>query len=177
MGTLEKDGLLVKARRSIVIGADACGLELTSALCEHLTSAGYLVSMLSAVAPVSGWDGVGDDTLAIARGVAATVSRDEQARGILVLGGRVNVDIATNQVAGARAVYISDSYSAERATLRDHANVVALCALTTSRDTALRLVDTWLTGIARKGFTRQSLKVQKIDQPDEVYRLLEAVYG
>jgi ribose 5-phosphate isomerase RpiB len=97
----------------------------------------------------------------------------------LIAGARVHVTLSACQIPGVRAAYLADPLSAEQAISRDRANVVALSAHNTNPEAARRLVDLWLHNNRRpqEGERQPSRKVQKAERIDEVYRLLDAVYG
>lgn len=80
----------------------------------------------------------------VAADVAHAVAGGEADRGIVVCGTGIGVSIAANKVKGAYCALLADPYSAQRATLSNNANMVAMGAQTTGIETAKVLLENYL---------------------------------
>ncbi len=85
---------------------------------------------------------------AIYANVAFKVADDVAAgvceRGVLLCGTGIGVSIAANKVKGAYAACVTDVYQAERATLSNNANIIAMGAQVLGIETAKALLRTYL---------------------------------
>jgi ribose 5-phosphate isomerase B len=146
----------------IVIGADHLGLELKSAIREHLTQGGWNVTDMgvSDAAPVDYPD--------IGQALAERVAEGEFDRGILICGTGAGMAITANKVPGVRAVCVQDPYTAERAIASNNAQVITMGQLITGPAVAKMLVDIWLANEFQGG--RSAPKVAKMDAIDRKYR-------
>ena len=80
----------------------------------------------------------------VAADVARAVARGDYDRGVVVCGTGIGVSIAANKVKGAYCALLADPYSAQRATLSNNANMVAMGAQTTGIETAKVLLENYL---------------------------------
>jgi ribose 5-phosphate isomerase B len=146
----------------IVIGADHLGLELKSAIREHLTQGGWNVTDMGVAdaAPVDYPD--------IGQALAERVAEGEFDRGILICGTGAGMAITANKVPGVRAVCVQDPYTAERAIASNNAQVITMGQLITGPAVAKMLVDIWLANEFQGG--RSAPKVAKMDAIDRKYR-------
>src|SRR5918911_4897632 len=71
-----------------------------------------------------------------ARAVAEAVARGEADRGIVVCGSGAGVSIAANKVAGARAFFAGDTYTAHQAVEHDNGNILCLGGRVTGSELA-----------------------------------------
>ncbi len=81
-------------------------------------------------------------------------------KGVLVCGSGVGVSIAANKVDGVRAVHAHDPDEAELSRRHNNANVLTLGERTTDADTALKIVDRFLSTDFEGG--RHERRVEKI---------------
>lgn len=146
----------------IAIGADHLGVELKTAIADHLRASGHEVVDLG----VTGAEPV--DYPDIARPLAERVAAGEFPRGILICGTGAGMAISANKVPGVRAVCVQDPYTAERAIASNNAQVITLGAQITGAPVARMLVDIWLANEFQGG--RSAPKVAKIDRIDADYR-------
>lgn len=124
---------------TIAIGSDHAGFAYKEALRAHLTAQGHLVTDhgTSSPAPV-------DYPLYI-RPVAEAVAAGAAERGI-VLGGSGNGEaIVANRVRGVRCTLCWNLESATLARRHNDANVLSLGERMMSLDSAIAIVDRWLT--------------------------------
>lgn len=84
------------------------------------------------------------DYPAVAFNVAEAVSKKEIDRGILVCGTGLGVAIAANKYPGIRAATTHDTYSAERAQLSNHAQIITLGAQVVGVEAAKKVVEAYL---------------------------------
>ncbi|HEV2557690.1 MAG TPA: RpiB/LacA/LacB family sugar-phosphate isomerase [Microvirga sp.] len=146
----------------IAIAADHLGVELKSAIRDHLQEAGWQVADLGVAdtAPVDYPD--------VGQTLAERVAAGEFDRGILVCGTGAGMAITANKVPGVRAVCVQDPYTAERAIASNNAQVITFGQLITGAPVAKMLVDIWLANEFQGG--RSAPKVAKMDAIDSKYR-------
>lgn len=138
----------------IYIGADHRGFELKEYLKGVIKDRGYeLVDVGNSVLDQS------DDYPDFARAVAEKVSSEyEQARGILLCGSGVGVDVVANKIPRIRCALASTPDQAYDSRNDDDANVLALPASHISPETARKIVTTWL----ETPFSREEQHVRRI---------------
>lgn len=77
--------------------------------------------------------------------VAAAVARSKgKARGVLVCGSGVGVDMVANRVRGARSVLATTSYMAQQGVQHDNANILSLAARVNTQRQMERFVKIFL---------------------------------
>ena len=96
------------------------------------------------------------------RAVGERVARGESDLGILVCGTGIGVSIAANKVPGIRAAACGDAFTARMSREHNDANVLAMGARLTGRETAMEIVKTWLETPFAGG--RHARRVEKIAQ-------------
>ena len=139
----------------IVLANDHAGVELKSALAEHLTQAGHEVTNFGTDTD----DSV--DYPDYAEKVARAVAAGEFDRGILVCSTGVGISIAANKVPGVRAANVTDELQAARASIDNNANVLCMGSFVVAPAKAKRLVDQFLSStFANEG--RHLRRVNKI---------------
>ena len=107
----------------IYIGADHRGFELKNKLADFLRQQTYdVVDKGNTIYDAD------DDYPIFADAVARAVAQDRDARGIVVCGSGVGVDIAANKVDGVRAGLCQTPEQATAARRDDNINVLALAA-------------------------------------------------
>ena len=98
-----------------------------------------------------------------ASAVAQAVAAGEVDGGILICGTGIGVSIAANKVKGAYCALLADPYSAQRATLSNNANMVAMGAQTTGIETAKVLLENYLANTYDPN-SRSAPKVARVTQ-------------
>jgi ribose 5-phosphate isomerase B len=142
----------------IALGTDHAGFEYKERIKEHLEALGHEVRDFGTYAAsprVDYPDFIRPAALAVARG--------ECPRGI-VLGGSGNGEaMAANRLRGVRCALCWSVETAELARRHNDANMISLGARTIPVETALAIVDTWLTTPFEGG--RHADRVRKLDEP------------
>lgn len=77
--------------------------------------------------------------------VATDVAAGKADRGILVCGTGIGVSISANKVKGAYCALVTDIYQAERATLSNNANLIAMGSQVMGAKVATRLLEEYLS--------------------------------
>ncbi|MDP2703668.1 MAG: RpiB/LacA/LacB family sugar-phosphate isomerase [bacterium] len=143
----------------IYIGADHKGFELKAELKEFIQGLGYQVFDMGAETLDEG-----DDYPGFAAAVAEKVSNEyENARGIVICGSGVGVDIVANKFPRVRSSLVSTSDQAFDARNDDDANVLALGANYVRSDDVKRILTTWL-GTPFSGEERHRRRRDKISK-------------
>jgi ribose 5-phosphate isomerase B len=93
--------------------------------------------------------------------VAEAVAAGQVDRGVVLCGTGIGVSIAANKVAGAYCALISDVYQAQRATLSNNANMIAMGAQVIGVEVAKCLLSEYL-GNAYDPTSRSAPKVAAI---------------
>ena len=140
----------------IALASDHAGFEYTQQIGTHLTKLGHEVVDFGthSTDPVDYPDYVFPAARAVASG--------ECDRGI-VLGGSGNGEaIAANRVRKVRCALCWNVESAGLARKHNDANMVSLGQRMLSLETALRIIDTWLTTEFEAG--RHSARIRKLDE-------------
>jgi len=119
----------------IAIGCDPNAAQLKDQVSAVVTSLGHELTDLGSPDPVYA-------NVAIA--VATAVAAGEYDRGIVICGTGIGVSIAANKVPGCYCALVTDAYQAQRATLSNNANVIALGAQVTGVEVAKLLVTEYL---------------------------------
>lgn len=138
----------------LAFGCDPNATDLKKALMDKAESLGHEVVDFGSEDPI--YANVASD-------VAHAVARGEYDRGVVVCGTGIGVSIAANKVKGAYCALLADPYSAQRATLSNNANMVAMGAQTTGVETAKVLLENYL-GNAFDPNSRSGPKVARITQ-------------
>lgn len=81
----------------------------------------------------------------VAIDVATAVANGEADRGVVVCGTGIGVSIAANKVKGAYCALLGDAYQAQRATLSNNANIIAMGAQTHGPKLAEALLEIYLS--------------------------------
>jgi len=123
----------------IYIGSDHGGYEMKGSLKEHLVERGHDVTDLGCFS----MDSV--DYPDIAREVCEKVSENPSARGVLVCGTGIGMQIAANKIPGIRATVATDEHMAEMSRRHNDANVVTLGGRTCDIEMAKKIVDKFMT--------------------------------
>lgn len=122
----------------VALGADHAGVTLKDAIRSLLESRGEDVRDLGTT------DRCSVDYPDFAASVGRAVATGLADRGILVCGTGLGMAIAANKIDGVRATPVADLDGARLAREHNDANVLALGARTTTPETALQIVSTFL---------------------------------
>jgi ribose 5-phosphate isomerase B len=122
----------------IAIGCDEAAYELKQALKKHMTDAGHEVTDFGThdAKPVLYPD--------IAIAVAEQVVQHHFERALLLCGTGIGMAISANKVKGIRAAQCHDTYSAERASRSNDAQIITIGARVVGPELAKSIVDAWL---------------------------------
>ncbi|MFH1022749.1 MAG: ribose 5-phosphate isomerase B [Planctomycetota bacterium] len=124
---------------NIAIGSDHAGFAYKEKIRAHLAAAGHTVKDFGTFSPES------CDYPLYIRPVAEAVARGDFERGI-VLGGSGNGEaITANRVPGILCALCWNVESAKLARLHNNANLLSIGERMMTAETALAIVDTWLS--------------------------------
>jgi ribose 5-phosphate isomerase B len=143
------------AASTVGIGCDHAGLELKRRLREALEAKGFAVVDFGTDRSES------CDYPDFAHALARAVADAEVRCGILVCGTGVGMSMAANRHAGVRAVVCSEPLSARMARQHNDANVLCLGARVIGTDTALDVMNAFLSAEFEDG--RHARRVAKIE--------------
>ena len=144
---------------NIAIGSDHAGFRYKQRIIQHLAELGHEVRDLGTDSEAS------CDYPLFIRPVALAVASGECDRGI-VLGGSGNGEAMTaNRVPGVRCALCWDIRTAMLAREHNDANMISIGQRMISLETALEIVDVWLTTPFEGG--RHVRRIRLIDHPEE----------
>src|SRR5437879_11453794 len=142
----------------VPLGADDAGFPLKEDPKAGLISRGHDVVDLGTHSAES------VDYPDFAVGVGSAVSAGKADRGVLVCGTGIGMAMAANKVPGVRAAACSDAFTARMSREHNDANILAVGARITGRDTAIEILETWL--VAEFAGGRHARRVDKIVELD-----------
>ncbi len=146
----------------IAIAGDSAGEPLARLLAEYLGST-------HEVAEISHKNDGPDDFYAnLAERVATQVLEGTYERAILVCGTGIGVCISANKVPGIRAALCHDTYSAERASLSNNAQIMTMGSRVIGAELAKVIANTFLSHTFDQG-GRSAANVKAIDALDVKY--------
>ncbi len=139
----------------LAIGCDEAAYDLKQALKKHMIDAGHEVTDFGThdAAPVLYPD--------VAFAVAEQVAGGAFERALLLCGTGIGMAISANKVKGVRAAQCHDTYSAERASKSNDAQIITIGARVVGPELAKAIVDSWLRSEFDGG--RSQPKVDLID--------------
>lgn len=139
----------------LAIGCDEAAYDLKQLLKQHLIDAGHDVTDFGThdAQPVLYPD--------VAFGVAQQVASGAFERALLLCGTGIGMAISANKVKGIRAAQCHDTYSAERASRSNGAQIITIGARVVGPELAKAIVDAWLNNTFDGG--RSQPKVDLID--------------
>lgn len=146
----------------IAVAGDSAGVELAQILADHLGST-------HEVAELSTPETDGERYAHLAERVATKVKDGVYDRAILVCGTGIGVCISANKVPGIRAAHTHDTYSAERASLSNDAQIITMGARVVGAELAKSIADAFLS----TSFDHEGRSVPNVDAITEV----EGHYG
>lgn len=122
----------------IAIGCDEAACDMKDAIKALLTGQGHVVTDFGTHAsqPVLYPD--------IAVALAESITRGESERGLLFCGTGIGMAISANKVPGIRAAQCHDTYSAERASKSNDAQIVTIGARVVGLELAKAIVQSFL---------------------------------
>ena len=123
---------------NIAIGCDEAACDLKNAVKQHLLAQGHEVTDFGTHnnEPVL----YPDIAVAVAEGVA----RGEAERGLLFCGTGIGMAISANKVPGIRAAQAHDTYSAERASKSNDAQIITIGARVVGLELAKAIVQAFI---------------------------------
>jgi len=137
----------------VVIASDISGFRLKEAVKNHLISAGYDI------------DDVGQRQeeekvlyFETASNLARAVQSGKYDRGIVICATGAGVSLIVNKFKGIYCVACESIYTAERTSLINNANVLAMGEKVVSFDMGAEMAEKWLRGIWCDSFTEQRRK-------------------
>ncbi|MFN7160081.1 MAG: RpiB/LacA/LacB family sugar-phosphate isomerase [Candidatus Gracilibacteria bacterium] len=147
----------------IYLGSDHNGHEIEPKLIEWLETNGHSVETFSNKELVSD-----DDYPDFAYPVAKAVSKDENARGIVVCGSGGGVCVVANKVKNARCVLAMNDEQSKFARKDDNANILSLSARYSSLEDMRKMITTFLTTDFETGgrHERRFHKVEEIESKE-----------
>jgi ribose 5-phosphate isomerase B len=140
----------------IALGADHAGFELKEKIKQHLTQKGITVDDRGTNSPES------VDYPDYARLVGEQVAGKWADWGILVCGAGIGMSIAANKIPGIRAANAHSEIEAQLSREHNNANVLALGGRLLDENTAMKIVDRWLSTEFAGG--RHRRRVEKINE-------------
>ncbi|WP_309678321.1 ribose 5-phosphate isomerase B [Polaromonas sp.] len=122
----------------LAIGCDEAAYDLKQTLKKHLADAGHEVTDFGThdALPVLYPD--------VAFAVAEQVAAGAFERALLLCGTGIGMAISANKVKGVRAAQCHDTYSAERASRSNDAQIITIGARVVGPELAKSIVDAWL---------------------------------
>jgi ribose 5-phosphate isomerase B len=143
----------------IALGADHAGWELKEHLKAWLFARGHQVLDFGTHSPES------VDYPDYALQVCEALNSGKAERGVLVCGTGIGIAMAANKVAGIRAAPCADTFTARLSREHNAANVLALGARMTGRETAVDILEVWLESEFAGGRHQRRLdKMAEIEQ-------------
>ncbi|WP_420991950.1 ribose 5-phosphate isomerase B [Cupriavidus sp. 30B13] len=147
----------------LAIGCDEAAFDLKELLKQHLATRGFDVTDFGThdASPVHYPN--------IAFAVAEKVAQGDFERAVLLCGTGIGMAIAANKVCGIRAAQCHDTYSAERASRSNDAQIITMGARVVGPELAKAIVDTWLAASFLGG--RSAPKVARIKEYEDGHHL------
>jgi ribose 5-phosphate isomerase B len=142
----------------LAIGCDEAAFDLKETIRKHLIASGHDVTDFGTfdTQPVLYPD--------IAFALAQAVARGEYERGVLMCGTGIGMAICANKVAGIRAAQCHDTFSAERASRSNDAQIITMGGRVIGPELAKVIVDAYLRSTFDGG--RSQPKVDLINEYD-----------
>ncbi len=138
----------------LAFGCDPNATDLKQALMAKAESLGHEVVDFGSDDPIYA---------NVAADVARAVAAGEADRGVVVCGTGIGVSISANKVKGAYCALLADAYSAQRATLSNNANMIAMGSQTMGVESAKVLLEQYLANSFDPN-SRSGAKVARIKE-------------
>lgn len=137
----------------IVIASDFSGFKLKEAVKNHLINAGYDITDV-------GQQREEDQMLYfdVASNLARAVQSGNYDRGIVICGTGAGVSMIVNKFKGVYCVACESVYTAEKTSLINNTNVLAMGQKVVSFDMGAEMAEKWLQGKWCEGFAEQRRK-------------------
>ncbi len=137
----------------VAIASDCSGFRLKEAVKNHLISAGYDIEDV-------GQKQEQEQLLYFeaATNLARALQSGKYDRGIVICGTGAGVSLIVNKFKGIYCVACESVYTAEKTSLINNANVLAMGEKIVSFDMGAEMADKWLQGIWCDGFAEQRRK-------------------
>jgi ribose 5-phosphate isomerase B len=142
----------------LAIGCDEAAFDLKETIRKHLIGAGHDVTDFGT------FDGKPVLYPDVAFALAQAVARGDYERGVLMCGTGIGMAICANKVPGIRAAQCHDTYSAERASRSNDAQIITMGGRVIGPELAKAIVDTFLRSTFDGG--RSQPKVDRINEFD-----------
>ena len=126
---------MVQENKIFALGCDHHGIELKSALMEHLKTLGFESIDTGAYDKESA-----TDYPEYAHAVSDAVATEKAIYGILICGSGIGMSMASNRNSKIRAALCHDLESAEMTRLHNNANVLVLSGKNTSKELAKEML-------------------------------------
>lgn len=123
----------------IALASDHGGFKLKEAIKRHLIEKNYNITDLGTDSEAS------VDYPIFARSAAEAVAAGECDLGIVCCGTGNGVAITANKIRGIRCAVVTNEFTAEMAKKHNNANMIAMGQRVIDVETAIKLVDIWLT--------------------------------
>lgn len=136
--------------KKVAIGSEISSFGLKEAVKKHLLSLGYEVEdvgTLSEDAPVAYYD--------VAVSVAQAVQSGVYERGIVICGTGGGVSLIVNKFKGIYCVACESIYTAERTSLVNNCNVLAMGGNVVSHAMGCEMAEKWMAGNWCEGFDEE----------------------
>lgn len=145
----------------IALGSDHAGFSVKETIRKYLETSGYTVSDLGTSSEES------VDYPDYGKAVGESVVSKRADLGIAVCGSGIGISIAANKVPGIRAALAHDVNTARLAREHNDANVLALGGRVVTGETAIEMVQTFLTTAYLGGRHQRRLdKITQIEQDE-----------
>ena len=96
--------------------------------------------------------------------VGLAVTKDNYDFGIVICGTGIGISISANKIKGVRAALVYDELTARLAKEHNNANIIALGGRTTSKDDAVKIVDTYMNATYELRHQKRLDKINKIEE-------------
>lgn len=136
----------------LAFGCDPNAAELKKALMDKASSLGHEVVDYGSDDPIYA---------NVAFTVGADVAAGKVDRGVVICGTGIGISIAANKVPGAYCALVSDIYQAQRATLSNNANMIAMGSQVIGVEVAKLLLEEYLANSFDPN-SRSGVKVARI---------------
>lgn len=148
----------------LVIGADDAGLPLLDFVEAYLKKEHPEIEVVNLSTAQRDEEYYPD----VAERVAIEVAEERAERGILVCGTGIGMSITANKIPGVRAALTHDTYSAERASASNNAQIITMGSRVIGPELARAIVETWLK-TEYVDNARSGPKVKRMNEIDAKY--------
>lgn len=141
----------------VVIASDFSGYRLKEAVKNHILQLGYEVKDVGAQQE-------GDRTpyYEAAANLARAMQEEQIPKGIVICGTGAGVSMIANKFRGIYAVACESVYTAEKTSLINNANVLAMGERVVSYSMGAEMAERWLAGVWCQGFEEERRKSNEL---------------